>query len=221
MEADAQLEQIKFEVSLPESVKKQCEVAWSHCSSAESFTGTNGECRRELAALLAYSPKTFKNSVQQLFENMQIDNGCDILHPRCIASFGSYVGGGACCGQSGQVTELAEICPYQIPVCEGYVLGKEPGRCKKVSAEKPWSSGETLECKNTPGWTNGYVHCSSQTDDTHLCQPGGWTCAGYLKNQFCAGGLPAHWSSTPADGPRMNYPEKNCCGCGKSSGIWS
>lgn len=202
------------DISIPKSIIDQCWRAWGSCSGAENFESTSGPCKSNLQAILSYSPGAFGGSTQTFFDRLKIDEGCDLVHFRCSASFGSYIGAGTCCGQADTVTQEVQICPMNAPVCTGYVKGVSYGSCQHVSADTPWPTGETLGCSNTPLWTNGYAQCSVQEPTRDLCQPGGWTCAGYLKNQFCDAGTPAPWSSTPAGGPSMNYPEKNCCGCG-------
>jgi len=62
-------------------------------------------------------------------------------------------------------------------------------------------------------WTNGFATCNDETKDPFMCQPAGWTCAGYEFRGWCRGGAVTRGSSF-ATGSKFNYPEKNCCVCG-------
>ena len=61
-------------------------------------------------------------------------------------------------------------------------------------------------CTDTPAWNN-------------LPRPGGpLSCADYVTSRLCASGgfvSGAEW----AGGEAFNFPEFNCCACGKSSAV--
>eukprot|EP00928_Gymnodinium_smaydae_P047846 TRINITY_DN3195_c0_g4_i1.p1 TRINITY_DN3195_c0_g4~~TRINITY_DN3195_c0_g4_i1.p1 ORF type:complete len:700 (+),score=110.49 TRINITY_DN3195_c0_g4_i1:146-2101(+) len=74
----------------------------------------------------------------------------------------------------------------------------------------------TCKCEDTRGWTNGYSECSHVGGNgvhKEYCQPTGWTCAGYVKQGWCAGGKPVPGKEY-AFGAAYIYPERACCGCG-------
>ena len=54
-------------------------------------------------------------------------------------------------------------------------------------------------CVNTPNWTNGYFGCDV-----------------YESLGLCKNGLVNKYTST---GENSNYPELNCCACGKTGGV--
>merc|ERR1712107_299718 len=90
------------------------------------------------------------------------------------------------------------------------------GTCQKVGVGVGWPTGETTLCTNTPNWHNLY-DCTSQSSDPQLCTKQGWTCAGYIKMSFCRDGRPAHFDEGTPSGPQLNWPERNCCACGKAA----
>jgi len=65
--------------------------------------------------------------------------------------------------------------------------------------------GEPGQCTSTPGWNNGYGQQSAN----------GLNCSDYVAQGFCTG-----TSVAAADyaGAENNYPEHNCCECGKTAG---
>jgi len=70
-----------------------------------------------------------------------------------------------------------------------------------ATAPAPTASAATAKCVNTPGWTNGdaYKH----------------PCANYAK-VWCDAGK-ARAGSEWTLGAKWNFPEKNCCVCGKAA----
>ena len=99
---------------------------------------------------------------------------------------------------------------------------EQHGYCVNGKAYKQWTLGEkynypeknccacgksintTKSCVDTPRWHNG-VNLG---------------CAQYEKLQYCVDGKPAA-SKLWTVGEKYNYPEKNCCVCGrKVSGAW-
>jgi len=72
---------------------------------------------------------------------------------------------------------------------------------------------------DTPNWNNGYHYCSSEVpkeSGTKYCSSEGWTCAGYEWHGWCQHGE-IHYGS----GAEFNYPEDNCCACGKQCSVGS
>merc|ERR1711879_104773 len=73
------------------------------------------------------------------------------------------------------------------------------------------------ECQDTRDWRNGYKYCGGDGHDSYDgCFASGWSCAGYVKQAWCANGRPAPGSEF-AFGQYLNYPEQNCCACGGGS----
>ena len=56
--------------------------------------------------------------------------GDDLNELSCVADYGSKVGESLCCGQTGVVQKDSRKCPYELPVCSGYVCGQKWGRCQ-------------------------------------------------------------------------------------------
>lgn len=76
-----------------------------------------------------------------------------------------------------------------------------------------------VACEDTIGWTNGYP-CSRQGKTlANGCAKTGWTCSGYEKQGWCVHGhqVPYSKSHVWAFGPKLNYPEENCCVCGTNA----
>ena len=99
--------------------------------------------------------------------------------------------------------------------CDMYQAGQAfHYRCSPSSSHHGWAAAEcqatcnicpgstigTSSCLDTPGWTN-YV--------------GGFGCQGYIDHSWCANG-----AAVPGEewtlGAGFNYPERNCCVCGKA-----
>ena len=71
---------------------------------------------------------------------------------------------------------------------------------KEAPTRVTYSSNIDPSCTDTPGWDNGY----------------GFGCEGSLSyaSGWCAGGAVVAGQEW-ALGPTYNYPEMNCCACGK------
>ena len=79
-----------------------------------------------------------------------------------------------------------------------------------------------LDCEDTADWGNGYTLCGAVGLGEVFCTSSGWTCDAY------AVVIPGHatvWCANAtvvsgmewAVGPSRNYPEENCCVCGKGN----
>eukprot|EP00927_Polykrikos_kofoidii_P083009 TRINITY_DN8402_c0_g2_i1.p1 TRINITY_DN8402_c0_g2~~TRINITY_DN8402_c0_g2_i1.p1 ORF type:complete len:1106 (+),score=146.24 TRINITY_DN8402_c0_g2_i1:405-3320(+) len=77
--------------------------------------------------------------------------------------------------------------------------------------------GEGSVCKDTPGWVNGFTHCSHSMTEADGCTDGGLTCFAYSNGikgkKICADGAVVKGSEW-ATGTGYNEPETNCCACG-------
>ena len=85
----------------------------------------------------------------------------------------------------------------------------------------------TKICRDTIGWANGWDCQSKGYKKSQGCLKTGWTCDKYSKAvtsttghkqlAWCANNAPL--SGFPGQfGKANNYPEKNCCICGKPKG---
>lgn len=94
-------------------------------------------------------------------------------------------------------------------------------------AAMAWSAAQAQACSDTPGWANDCVAASGgackPTQFPYGRTPGywnasgpdaGWTCAMYAdaRTGWCKDGKLA---ARPTGGARYNFPERNCCACGK------
>merc|ERR1711988_807424 len=103
-------------------------------------------------------------------------------------------------------------CSESLPCCDAdarceSLLGGSGAQCVKQSQG------------DTPNWHNGFHYCSSEVppeSGTKYCSSEGWTCAGYEWHGWCQHGE-IHYGS----GAEFNYPEDNCCACGKECGVGS
>jgi len=97
-------------------------------------------------------------------------------------------------------------CSESLPCCDAdarceSLLGGSGAQCVKQSQG------------DTPNWHNGFHYCSSEVppeSGTKYCSSEGWTCAGYEWHGWCQHGE-IHYGA----GAQFNYPEDNCCACGK------
>lgn len=219
--ASAQVASAEELEEIPASVMAQCRIIYTVCTQGFDVAG----CKDGLQTLIRYYESLpSMDDTQLLYKRIMFDEGCHYHTPKCTASYGSYVGAGYEGNQPGTVADPVEICRRDVPVCTGVVAGASglttKGNCQKaIPGFLSWPTGETATCKNTLGWTNGFVNCNMQTSDTGLCADGGWTCSGYIRMTFCTNGNPVVWGPTdPAtSGLAMNYPENNCCACGGSA----
>lgn len=78
----------------------------------------------------------YKKNFQNTIKNNEHFQGAG-LDADCVADYGTEVGDPVCCGQSGNIssTDITGnyVCPENAPVCEGYVLNKDYGRCRLAS----------------------------------------------------------------------------------------
>lgn len=72
------------------------------------------------------------------------------------------------------------------------------------------------QCIDTLGWANGYSDCQEELGHSkpNWCTDRGWTCGGYAQKGFCQN---SKLTSAHYGGPALNFPENNCCVCGKQS----
>merc|ERR1711865_681127 len=80
-----------------------------------------------------------------------------------------------------------------------------PATCGRPGAGTPWDrhnhySVVMKTCKDTPGWDNKSFKSCAQYESHGWCKGG----------DFTAG---SKWTG----GEQYNFPEKNCCACGKPS----
>merc|ERR1711953_1040707 len=102
-------------------------------------------------------------------------------------------------------------CSDTLPCCDAdarceSLLGGSGAKCVKQS------SGSM----DTPDWNNGFQWCSyevPQDSGTKYCTSEGWTCEGYEWKGWCKDGRVYY-----GGGAEFNYPENNCCACGKQCG---
>ena len=83
-------------------------------------------------------------------------------------------------------------------------------------------------CRDTIDWTNGWDCKSKGYTKAQGCLPTGWTCDKYSKSVTSTTGHKQQaWCADRAPlpgfpgqfGKDKNYPDKNCCVCGKDEGI--
>merc|ERR1711988_992547 len=151
---------------------------------------------------------------------------------RCVKQSSGCVAEGAICGGHGMLTQQCcgdHQCQWQgdkmrcitvetqcalqnswcsdtLPCCDA------DARCESLLG------GSGAECVkqsqgDTPNWHNGFHYCSSEVppeSGTKYCSSEGWTCAGYEWHGWCQHGE-IHYGA----GAQLNYPEDNCCACGK------
>lgn len=75
-------------------------------------------------------------------------------------------------------------------------------------------------CADTVGWTNGNAKCNKRGfTEEQGCHEVGWTCVGYATQAASDTAWCHNGTAMPkmewALGEAMNYPEENCCVCGK------
>jgi len=75
-------------------------------------------------------------------------------------------------------------------------------------------------CSDTPNWANWWSKCKNEDMgwNPEYCQSSGWTCAGYVAKGWCKNNQclpPSQTTGVWACGQTLNYPENNCCACGK------
>ena len=61
--------------------------------------------------------------------------GDDLNKLSCNANYGSKVGEPLCCEQTGVVQNNSRKCPHELPVCSGFVCGKQWGKCQAAAIE--------------------------------------------------------------------------------------
>ena len=85
----------------------------------------------------------------------------------------------------------------------------------------------TKICRDTIGWTNGWDCRSKGYRKTQGCLQSGWICDKYSKSETSTTGHKQQaWCANNAAlpdfpgqfGKANNYPENNCCICGKTEG---
>merc|ERR1719284_1894431 len=110
-----------------------------------------------------------------------------------------------------QSASESDWCSETLPCCDAdarceSLLGGSGAKCVKQS------SGSM----DTPDWNNGFQWCSyevPQDSGTKYCTSEGWTCEGYEWKGWCKDGRVYY-----GGGAEFNYPENNCCACGKQCG---
>merc|ERR1711920_447171 len=113
---------------------------------------------------------------------------------KCVKQSSGCVAEGAICGGHGMLTQQC---------------------CGDHQCE--WQ-GDKMRCitMDTPDWHNGFQWCSyevPQDSGTKYCSSEGWTCEGYEWKGWCKDGRVYY-----GGGAGFNYPENNCCACGKQCG---
>eukprot|EP00401_Gymnodinium_catenatum_P018359 CAMPEP_0117520586 /NCGR_PEP_ID=MMETSP0784-20121206/33242_1 /TAXON_ID=39447 /ORGANISM="" /LENGTH=284 /DNA_ID=CAMNT_0005316579 /DNA_START=16 /DNA_END=870 /DNA_ORIENTATION=- len=215
-----------FSIHVPASIRKDCDKTYSHClaTSPSGIVNCPSTCCSGLKNLLRLKITIpTAHDAQLAFDRLHMDGGCTFdVTQKCTTDFGGYIGAQVSGTQVAIVGKEAEVCPHDRPKCVGFVagvggVGGTLGTCTKASATVPWPTGETATCQNQPGWHNNYAKCFEEETDPNLCTAQGWTCAGYIMNKFCRNGAPAVFEHGTPSGPNMNYPEQNCCACGKGT----
>jgi len=118
-------------------------------------------------------------------------------------------------GLGAKCVKQCQGCVAEEAVCGGHGMLTQQC-CGDLQCQ--WR-GDKMRCvsMDTPNWHNGYHYCSSEVpkeSGTKYCSSEGWTCAGYEWHGWCQHGE-IHYGS----GAQFNYPEDNCCACGKQCSV--
>jgi len=108
-------------------------------------------------------------------------------------------------------TDVDSPAPMPEPPVPSVIPSPAPSPSPSIGASEP------LVCRDTAGWTNGFRYCRAEGNgDWNGCTASGWTCYGYKRQGWCAGGRKTA-GAYYAFGNHLNNPDKHCCVCGGGS----